>query len=304
VTRKLTVVVGLIVLACGACASRASTPTGVDPQLDTAAVELVTASGDYPARARLLRLAEEELVRRCMSEQGQTYWPVVPAPLAGSDDERSVDLAGRRVHGYGLTDRPAAPPHVGPDEGKPEFERALFGDTDHYRQLRLPDGAELSYPTTGCVAEARAALYGDDTRWARTDAIPQVLGNALRAAPESPALTGAKSRWATCMAAAGYPYADERAAIDALTAAKRTTPTSVLRTREIAVAVADGQCALQAHVPSTELASLRSHARSLPAAQRREIVELTAVHCAATDRARSVMGPAATFPPCPARTEG
>src|SRR5690606_31617350 len=149
----------------------AGTETGEEPTLSSAAVDLATASGGYPDRARVLRAAEEQLVEQCMRDRGQVYWPVVPALLPGSDEERIVDLPTRQAEGYGLAsdDRP---PSVGPSEGQPEFQRALFGDDQRHEELSLPNGTILSYPTSGCVADARAAIFGDNRSWARVDAIP------------------------------------------------------------------------------------------------------------------------------------
>src|SRR5690606_7303613 len=103
---------------------------------------------------------------------------------------------------------------VGPSEGQPEFQRALFGDDQRHEELSLPNGTILSYPTSGCVADARAAIFGDNRSWARVDAIPQLVNNTLRErVQESAELADVTSQWSTCMAEAGYHYASPEAAV-------------------------------------------------------------------------------------------
>lgn len=296
----LSAAVGLVVFACGACAQQASTTAERGPRLSVAALDLVTTSGGFPARRRVLDMAEEKLVERCMSERGQVYWPMRISPVTATDEERIVDLPKRRVEGFGLATGATKPPSVGPNENQPAFQLALFGDVQHYQGLRLANGKVVSYPTYGCLAQSRAALYGDALRWASIDSVPQVVASTLRAQVKSaPELAEANSRWTSCMGAAGYQYPDPEAAItDLSTAYQQQGKTAALRQREIAVAVADGECALRAHVPSTELALRRSQAQSLPGEQRRELNDLATKHCAAYQNARRVVGETATAQSC------
>ncbi|MGC5330399.1 hypothetical protein [Micromonospora sp. DT62] len=305
-SRTLSVAVGLLVLVCGsACTPQAGTTGRQESALGVDALDLLTGSGGHPARRRVLELAEEKLVERCMAARGQVYWPVTPPPVDGSDEERAVDLPRRRAKGFGLAEA-SRPPRAGPNDRQPAFQFALFGDTRRYEKLELPNGSVLSYPTVGCVAESRAALYGDARRWARVDGVPQVLDNALREqVGKAPELARARARWLSCMAGAGYPYPDPEGAAEDLSRAYRQDGDSAsLRRREIAVATADGECALRAHVPATELALRRDGARSLPAARRRELNDLGAVHCAAYRRAQPVVGDLAHAQPCLSSPEG
>lgn len=212
----------------------------------------------------MLDVAEEKLVARCMAARGQVYWPITSPPITMPDEERAVDLPRRRAEGFGLTGG-AGPPKAGPNDTQPGFQTALFGDMRHYQDLKLPNGNVLSYPASGCVAESRATLYTDVRRWARVDAIPQVVGNKLRAqTTDAPELTEARSRWVSCMAAVGYPYPDPEAAVaDLSNAYQQHGDSAALRRWEVAVATADGECALRAHVPSAELALRRARAYAL-----------------------------------------
>jgi hypothetical protein len=283
VSRIGSMVAGLLVFACGACMPHANTTSGRATSLSSVALDLLTMSGSYPTRKRVLDLAEEKLVEQCMAGHGQIYQSFVPSLLVGSDEERIVDLPRRRTEGYGLAPGQPTPPHVAPNADQPEYQRALFGDDQHRQELRLPNGAVHSYPTTGCVAESRATLYGDTVRWARVVSVPQVYDNYLRAQTrDASELASAITDWASCMAAAGYPHPNPEAASNDISAAYRLNgPSPDLRRREIAVAVSDGTCALRVHLPATDLQLRRGRAEFLPADQRRDLNEIADLHCAA-----------------------
>jgi hypothetical protein len=153
-----------------------------------------------------------------------------------------------------------------------------------YRQITLPNGSTLGYPTTGCLAQARASLYGDDTTWARADSVTQILSNTvLTQAGRDPTLSKTIERWAGCMKAAGFTYKSPGAALSALTAAHP-------RAREIAVTTADGKCRLQDGLPAADQAARRATAAALPVAQRKELLDLAHAHCHAYGRAAQVTG--------------
>jgi hypothetical protein len=284
------VAIGLVVLACSGC-TQASTIPDQAPHLTSAAVDLLTTSGDYPARKHVLDAAEEQLVERCMNQRGHAYQPFVPPLVAGSDEKRMVDLPRRRAEGYGLASGESPPPSTAPDADQPRYQQALFGDDQHYQGLRLPNGSVHYYPTTGCVAESRAALYGDVLDWARTVSIPQTYDNDLRSqVKNSPELAEANSRWVSCMAASGYHYSSPNAAINDVSATYQLHgPKPDLRNREVAVATADGECELRTHLLLIELELRRAKAQSLTAGQRRDVAELASLHCAAYHKARRIV---------------
>jgi hypothetical protein len=291
VSRTFSAAIGLLMLVCGACSPHTSTTSDQDPLLDVIALDLVTDSGGYPARKHVLDLAEEELVKQCMTARGHIYQPFVPPLLAGSDEERMVDLPRRRTEGYGLAPDQPPPPNPAPNANEPDYQQALFGDDQHHQEHSLPNGSRHSYPTTGCVAESRAALYGDTQRWARTVMNPQIYNNTILARVENaPELRDATARWASCMAAAGHHHITPEAARNATVAAyDRHGSTQPVRQQEITTAVADGECALSADVPLTELRLRRAGTQTLPADQRLDIAELATVHCAAHHTAKRVI---------------
>lgn len=82
--------------------------------------------------------------------------------------------------------------------------------------------------------------------------------------------------WRSCMAARGYHHDTPEAAENALRARHDKGPATVeLRQEEIATAVADGECATSAHLPSTALAARRGLVASLPTAERDVLTALT-----------------------------
>jgi hypothetical protein len=103
-------------------------------------------------------------------------------------------------------------------------------------------------------------------------------------------LAAATSRWAGCMRSAGSPYATPDAARAAVgTAYTKQGLTGRTRTQEIAIAVADGECDLWVHLSGTELALRRSAAADLPTHQRRELNDLAAIGCTATQSAARIL---------------
>ncbi|MFG1913275.1 hypothetical protein [Micromonospora sp. NPDC048898] len=269
----------VVVLVSGACAPGPGTTPPPADALTEQAVDLVTDSGAQPARRLFTTAAEEEVTRRCMAALGETYRPYVPPLAAGDDEHRLVDLPKRRSRGYEFTS-PVNPPSVGPDAKRPAFQKALFGDGSRDLGLTLPDASVVSFPSSGCVAQGRAAVYTDVVRWARVDSIPQVIGNRLRdQVSGSPELAAATRRWASCMRSKGLPYARPAAAREA----------AGVPAREVTIAVADGECDLQAHLTGTELALRRQAATRLPAADRRELNDLASTACTAAKEAAHIL---------------
>jgi hypothetical protein len=69
---------------------------------------------------------------------------------------------------------------------------------------------------------------------------------------------------------------------------RRVGATVEFRQQEIAVAVADGECASQVHLPSTALAVRRSLVSTLPEPDRRALADVATHRAAAVRRAAAV----------------
>ena len=162
-----------------------------------------------------------------MAKNGLAY-PIETQPLdTRTDEERAIDLDSRRLDGYGLyhsRTRTHTSEKTGQDGDFPTeldryvsqlpendrviYRRALFGGNREYSAIRLPDGSTTSFPTKGCVAEARAALFGDVVLWARVAYIPQTFNNILtKRVTDDPDYAATIDKRRACMAKQGYQFA-------------------------------------------------------------------------------------------------
>ncbi|MFF8840149.1 hypothetical protein [Streptomyces sp. NPDC015130] len=119
---------------------------------------------DRAAQDRLLKAAEHRLVVDCLADRGLTLTARARAP----DDERTL-------------------------------QAALFGAGPRELSVTLATGATVTAHADGCLATARAGLYGDARRWFRA----QVTVGNLRAEAQArmrddPAHQEALARWTRC----------------------------------------------------------------------------------------------------------
>ncbi|WP_128984715.1 hypothetical protein [Streptomyces roseicoloratus] len=144
-----------------------------------------SASAGTPAARQeqdgILKAAEQRLVAECLEAQGLALPPAsqarAPAPAPG----------------------PAAAADA-------RLRTALFGEDPRELSLTLATGLTVTANSDGCVASARAELYGDQTRWFRA----QVTVDNLRALAQArmkqdPAHRAALDRWTRCAAPSGGP---------------------------------------------------------------------------------------------------
>lgn len=106
----------------------------------------------------------------------------------------------------------------------------------------------------------------------------------------SPAYLAAIAHWRSCMAGRGLLYTSPEAAHRELSMRVAAGgPTPEIRSEEIAVASADGECAAATHLPSAALLVRRELALSLPPEQRELIIALVADRDQALKRAEAVL---------------
>ncbi|MGP3983086.1 hypothetical protein ACTWQI_18990 [Streptomyces sp. KR80] len=306
----LTALVTAVLVGCdtsqptGRSASPLPKPPAFSGRLSTSAVDLATHSGTWPATQRTLQSALDELVRACLKKKGFGF-PAddVEALTPPEDEAAAIDLAGRRKTGYGIsvnstesTENSAELPPVDryyATLSKPEqrrFDEALAGPPDRRRKVSGTGWGDVLVPEEGCEAEGRRQLAGDGVLWARITYVPEKFGNQLadRVAKE-PEYTRVVTTWRSCMKARGHPYEDPDGIRPRLEKEFRTTgPTEAFRKREIAVAVADGECALRAHIPSVSLEVQRGLVTTLTHREQRTLAELAAYRDAAVERARKI----------------
>ncbi|MEV5971417.1 hypothetical protein [Streptomyces sp. NPDC051921] len=131
------------------------------------------ATADRQQQDQLLKAAEHHLVVECLGAQGLALTTASRA-RAPAEDRR--------------------------------LQAALFGKGPRELSLTLASGLTVTANSDGCVAGARAHLYGDQTRWFRA----QVTVDNLRAEAQArmkadPAHRAALDRWTRCAAPAGGP---------------------------------------------------------------------------------------------------
>lgn len=273
-----TVAVTMVLAGCVA-----SDPVSTAPA--ATAFDLLTRSGSFHRQQHAVKVAEDELVGRCMREAGPfpRFPNEVPTPDLATDEDRVLRTEERRRIGYGLS--------LGSDHGalardrfvrdlsakqQEAFTRALFGAEEKRRGIEVPGTGPVTFPGEGCLFEAQQAIFGDILTWARITYLPEALDNKLGdSVAHAPAYVKAMRGWTTCMARRGHRYASPAAAQEDLAARYAAQGRSDrLLEREIAVAVADADCAREGGVVRLVLEEKRRLASSLPEAERRSLAEL------------------------------
>ncbi|GAA3387297.1 hypothetical protein [Streptomyces roseoviridis] len=126
-----------------------------------------------PEQDRILKAAEHRLVVDCLTAQGLALRPVSQA-RAPADDSR--------------------------------LQTALFGKDPRELSITLATGHTVTANSDGCVAAARANLYGDQTRWFRAQVtVDNLRAEAQARMKDDPAHRAALDRWTRCAAPSGGP---------------------------------------------------------------------------------------------------
>ncbi|MQS06600.1 hypothetical protein [Streptomyces alkaliphilus] len=271
-----------------------------------AELELLTRSGAHPVEERVVLMAEAELIARCMARAGFPYVVEEPPPAPLTAEEREVDPVERAGSGYGLHERFAE--DDGPDNGRDgtgaarepnapasgmandmyvadlsaeeatAYMRALRGEGGTVREMRFGPESGVTFPERGCEADSRAELYGDLDAWAATVHAPQfmnlTLTEIITGDPEYPSLI---DEWSACMAGKGFVVESPDDAVrDLVRVYEEHGATPEVRDREIATAVADGECAREIRLPSRMLDLRHRYAADLPAEDLDALRRLTA----------------------------
>ncbi|MEU6821138.1 hypothetical protein ABZ921_10950 [Streptomyces atriruber] len=265
---------------------------------------MVTRSGTWPRAQQTLDTAVNALVHRCMKDKGFTY-PAKRATLPTSLDDTAavVDLPGRRKHGYAIatTPRQSGPPpapyytDLSPDR-KRDFDLAFSGPADSGDDVSTGTGT-VRVQRQGCDAEARRDLTGDVTVWARMYYTPEALNGRLDAqVPKAREYAAAMSAWRACMLERGYAYRTPEKARDSLTRRflenkhRKGESKEEFRKREKRVAVADGECAIEADVPGAAVRVRQALIATLPMKDRAALAELASYQSEAVKRAEATLG--------------
>lgn len=174
-----------------------------------------------PNERAVLMVASERLVAECMSRQGFQFVPLdlatATAIAEARTDEQRADLpidGAVETKGY-VQPRLAPAREYDNDayanaldaEARDTWGRAALGDFGDAVTVDLPDGNQVSIPKSGCLSEARVALYGSIE-----DAVMFEMGVsgmrfvARTTADADPDVGSARAAWESCMSASGWTF--------------------------------------------------------------------------------------------------
>lgn len=294
----------VLVTALAGCLGRqpASVSTSTPaPALSSAAVDLVARTGDYYPRQQLLSSVENTLATACLEAAGFAP-PSVVTSAVSSDEEWRPDLAERSRTGYQLLQGPrqngtGAPSLVDqyvrrlPADRQRQYNLTLLGPTTSNATITLL-GQRLTFSTHGCLADARARVYGSPAAATRVFYLPQLYHiDLLDKAQASPAYRRAMTGWRMCMRQAGHAYTDPNDAKNRLLARYRAGPDiTATRKLEIAVAVSDAHCATRVDLGAVTENLLRQGAMELPATDQIALNEVADIWVSSVRRATSLVG--------------
>jgi hypothetical protein len=316
---KIVVAIAALAMASvlAGCNSSASTGSSAS-HLTQAELEFLAGYGSSMQSTPLRDQATQLLIKKCMAGRGLKYITGVPSGSSGqsSDTSRQPYLPGlgtarnealavkrRQDSGYHLFSNyrtgnaSSVPPNdlyvrsLGPAE-RDAYSRALFGRQARSKTIRLPNGATLTYPTEGCVAESQTQLYGSSGAAQRTLALPQALLEQVVAATNSdPAVTAKNSDWSKCVSAAtGRSFATPDKIVAGLQREYDAHGASqAVRRREIAYSVADTRCTFRTGLAPAYASAFRRQADKVVGPTRRLLQQTLEIVRTATVRAERVV---------------
>lgn len=255
---------------CSGAGDQSTDATGAD-EVGALTAYLDKVGGAYDeASAREQARRSEEIIARCMADEGFEYTPRVTygQDATSPDDDLPAwdSLEFAQFHGYGITtfdDLPGATDPTGVVDPDQEYLDAMSEAEREAYDLALsgtavepdPDDPDAvgDWTTGGCQGEAMHAIDEQEEAWVDEDFVALqderiALYETLATDPE---VVAAGGRWSDCMADAGYVYETPGdAATSIIEASNRllqsgqstTAKVGELRDLEIATAVADVTC--------------------------------------------------------------
>jgi hypothetical protein len=138
--------------------------------------------------------AKNSLIADCMAAHGLTYTPHVEHVTTRQA------LAALRPFGVENLDAITADPPPAETNHSEKYARVLFGDPDK-RMVARGERLEVSWPATGCQADAEYRLLGGERQ--RASELRLRLYDGERDTREQldhdPVFAGANARWRTCL---------------------------------------------------------------------------------------------------------
>ncbi|MFI2780738.1 hypothetical protein [Streptomyces sp. ALB3] len=251
-----------------------------------------------------IEYAEYALVKKCMENEGFSYWV---GPVAGVDARKAGryvidDIAWAEKYGYGRPFDEAAEkersehpnvrfPNALPKKDRIRYNTALNGDYDDVLSVDLPAGGAVETPRTGCWAGARSHLYGDLEAWFKAKKtvtsltplyVPRILADER--------MKRTVGAWAHCMKEAGRPFSSPDEIRE-----KRATSTAGMssqeaRAYEVELAVTEASCAVKTDLGKTARRLEREHRSALLKRYAKENAAYQRMGLAALSRARDITG--------------
>ena len=292
-----------LIAACGA------QPSAAPPALPRAAVEVLITAGGPPTRQADLSNAVELLIQRCMHAKGLIYYPGHTSPSDSASDAKTLaefpeyqNLAERQANGYGLyrhavqSSRARKKNGAGPIAKQQPNEEAtytaslsapaqlryavaLFGAIGEELTVQLPGGARSVVRSGGCRASAVTTIYGSVPRYIfAVEGASLLFDDLINVVQASPIFKAGLRNWSRCMEKRGFPYTSPSVAFNSLAhgyVAKG--PSRSLRHREIAVAVADLECAQRVMLLQTTSALQLHEAGKLGSLATRQLLEIVQI---------------------------
>lgn len=219
----LVTILGIIMSACGGSTA---------PVDATQSLEDALGYSDPEGLQRVLRQRQSEvqdLVTTCMTEQGFTYIPYVPAEIDLSAQSTSglSEEEYAATSGYGIATtvdelfqsdlfNPDADPNTAITEAMSVEERAeynlvLFGSEtaadDAVSGVRLGGGA-----IGGCAGDAQKAIYGEGGPFQLFGDFGEAIEELQDRIDADPRIIDINVQWSECMAEQGWSYASPQGA--------------------------------------------------------------------------------------------
>ncbi|WP_323095942.1 hypothetical protein [Intrasporangium sp. YIM S08009] len=275
---------GVLTVLGAACVSACAVPQGgaatsvpaqdAKPVLSEA-LDLATFSGSWGRRQTSIERAMRRESDHCMVLKG--FEPQgAPGAVEGFDEAAAIDLARRSRVGYASEPLSAGPSASDPAVAaearyvsrltparRDAYYSTLLGTGGPAVKVQLPGGRQILTPSTGCIAEGRRAVFGSIEKWAMVQYAPESLSDLVTPKiANSSVYRGALRAWQKCLAERGI-HAQSPEALEASSTSRAP------RRPQIAAAVADGECALESHLPRAAIQARKALlASSLDAEQR------------------------------------
>ncbi|WP_380659776.1 hypothetical protein [Sinosporangium siamense] len=212
------------------------------------------------------------------------------------------DIETSRREGYGIHAMPDKQAQADPNG---DYLKALSADrrklwlrahrgTGKTISAAVPSGSgSYGTPSSGCLAQARQALYGNLNSYVTAQAAMKTFNAPVTAATESdPEVVKVMRQWSRCMARRGFQFDEweeaHKAASELYGEIRRPLPEPV--PQEIEIAVADAECSAETGKSAVERTRYSYHQAKLLKEQEAQINAYRKMRERALAKAKDVLG--------------